>query len=316
MKTRAHTPVLLDEVIGHLNPRDGETYIDCTFGNGGYSEAILEKAKATVYAFDIDPEVAIFVAEIKKRLGEKGEGLHFIEGNFAEFESKLGGILVDGIVADLGVSSMQIDIPERGFSFQKKGPLDMRMSKSGLSAYEVVNDYSGEELSDIIYKYGEENKARQIARAIVRSREAAPIETTTQLADIVRRVFGGQRKKKIDFATKTFQAIRIFVNGEIDNLSKLLGAAERSLKDDGRLIVVSFHALEDRVVKSFMHEKSGYKPGVSRYMPEVEENNVPSFKMITKKPIVPSDVELEKNIRSRSAKLRSAVRINRDKEHV
>jgi len=316
MKSKAHIPVLLDEVIGYLSPRDGEVYVDCTFGDGGYSEAILKKADATVYAFDLDPEVNISVLETKRRLGERGKALHFIEGNFIEIESKLNGILVDGIVADLGVSSMQIDKPARGFSFQKEGPLDMRMSKSGLSAYEVVNDYSEEELRDIIYKYGEENKAKQIARAIVEVRKISPITTTLQLAGIIKQVFAGQRKKKIDFATKTFQAIRIWVNEEVENLKKLLEASEQVLQDGGRLIVISFHAVEDRVVKNFIRDKSNYEPAASRYIPEHENKKILSFKMVTRKPITPSDIEIKNNIRSRSAKLRVATRINREKADV
>ena len=316
VNNRAHIPVLLDEVLGYLTPHDGEIYVDCTFGSGGYSEAILKKADATVYAFDLDPEVAVFVSETKKRLGERGKSLHFIEGNFAKLKSKLGGILVDGIVADLGVSSMQIDRPTRGFSFQKEGPLDMRMSQSGLSAYEVINDYSEEELGNIIYKYGEETKSRQIARAIVSIRAISPITTTIQLAEIIRGVFGRQRKKKIDFATKTFQAIRIFVNGEVDNLKKLLEVSKQSLKEGGRLIVISFHAVEDRVVKNFINENSNYKPAPSRYLPDLEKSKLHSFKTITKKPITPSYIEVGNNIRSRSAKLRAAIRINREGGHV
>ena len=311
-----HIPVLLDEMLGYLSPRDGEVYVDCTFGGGGYSEAILRKANATVYAFDLDPDVSVFVSEVKKRLGNRAESLHFFEGNFAELKSKLGGILVDGIVADLGVSSMQIDRPTRGFSFQKTGPLDMRMSKSGLSAYEVINNYSEEELEKIIRKYGEEVKSKQIARAIAHARKISDITTTNQLADIIRVVFGRQRNKKIDFATKTFQAIRIFINNEIDNLKKLLESSEQTLKDGGRLVVVSFHALEDRVVKNFMNEKANYAPAASRYCPVAEESKPHAFEIITKKPITPSDTEVENNVRARSAKLRAAIRINREKVHV
>jgi 16S rRNA (cytosine1402-N4)-methyltransferase len=311
MDHREHTPVLLDEAIGYLSPRDGEVYVDCTFGSGGYSEAILNKVDATVYAFDLDPEVVRFVSKVKERLGRRGERLQFIEGNFAELKAKLSGLLVDGIIADLGVSSMQIDKPERGFSFQKDGPLDMRMSKSGLSAHDVVNNYSEEELSNIIYNYGDETRSRHIAHAIVKTRSIAPITTTLQLADIVRGVFGKQKKKKIDFATKTFQAIRIFVNGEIDNLKKLLVASEQSLKEGGRLVVISFHSLEDGVVKNFMRDKSTLEPAASRYRPDSKSDKVQSFRLITKKPITPSELEVETNVRARSAKLRAAVRINR-----
>ena len=316
MTSKAHIPVLLDEVIGYLNPHDEEIYVDCTFGDGGYSEAILKKANATIYAFDLDPEVQNAVFQTKKRLGDRADKLHFFEGNFAELESKLKGILVDGIIADLGVSSMQIDKPARGFSFQKEGPLDMRMSQSGLSAYDVVNNYSEEELGDIIYKYGEENKAKKIARAIVEARKISPISNTLQLAGIVKEVFAGQRKKKIDFATKTFQAIRIWVNSEVENLKKLLKASEKMLKNGGRLIIISFHAVEDRIVKNFMRDKSNYDPAKSRYIPEQESEKILSFKMVTKKPITPSSAEIKNNIRSRSAKLRTAVRINREKENV
>jgi 16S rRNA (cytosine1402-N4)-methyltransferase len=316
MNKREHIPVLLDEVLGYLSPRDGEIYVDCTFGTGGYSEGILRKADATVYAFDLDPEVASFVVKTKERLGKRGDSLHFIEGNFAELRSKLNGILVDGIVADLGVSSMQIDRKERGFSFQKQGPLDMRMSKAGLSAYDVINNYSAEDLADIIYKYGEETRSRHIARSIIQAREIFPITDTIQLADIIRGVFGKQRKKKIDFATKTFQAIRIFVNGEIDNLKKLLEASEQSLKEGGRLVVVSFHSVEDKVVKDFLHEKSSYEAAPSRYVPGHEIGKVLSFKALTKKPITPSESEIEHNVRSRSAKLRAAIRIGREAGYV
>ncbi|NRA73768.1 MAG: 16S rRNA (cytosine(1402)-N(4))-methyltransferase RsmH [Rickettsiales bacterium] len=316
MNKEVHTPVLLEEVISYLNPCNEERYIDCTFGNGGYSKAILEKANAIVYGFDLDPEAYDAFIKTKKKLNKKAENLYFFQCNFAELESKLAGTLVDGIVADLGVSSMQIDKPDRGFSFQKEGPLDMRMSQSGLSAYDVVNDYSEEELADIIYKYGEENKARQIARAIVKNRQISLIKTTSQLAEIIRAVFKGKKRGKIDFATKTFQAIRIWINGEIDNLKKLLETSERILKEGGRLVIVSFHGLEDKVVKNFMRDKSNHAKSSSRYLPDSSDQNIPSFKVITRKPIVPNDIEIKNNVRARSAKLRAAIRINRGKESV
>ncbi len=306
-----HAPVLLNEMLNILKPTDGETYADCTFGAGGYSAAIMAKADVTVYAVDMDPSVKIYADELKGKL-------YFMQGNFGDLPELLaerGVSAVDAIIADLGVSSMQIDQADRGFSFQKTGPLDMRMSFEGTSAYELVNNRSQNELSNIIRAYGEESKAKAIARAICQARVMAPIESTTQLADIVRSVFKGKRGK-IDSATKTFQAIRIWVNKELENLQRLLECSERLLNEGGRLIVISFHSLEDGLVKKFLQKVGRVKPAASRYALALEEKNALAFKIITKKPITPSKQELSINIRARSAKLRAAIRINKQEVKV
>lgn len=292
-----HFPVMLPEVLQALNPTDGKVYVDATFGNGGYSEAILKAANCTVFAIDRDPNVIPRANEMKKQYGTR---FNFIAGCFGNVADLMSDE-VDGIVFDIGVSSMQLDEADRGFSFSKPAPLDMRMSCEGISAYDLVNDMEEKELANIIYKYGEEHKSRQIAKRIVEHR---PVETTTELADIIRSVI--KPTKDTDPSTKTFQALRIAVNDELGELERGLVAAVNLLKPNGRLVVVTFHSLEDRIVKNFLKEQSGNMPNASRYLPEVQKQT-PMLKEVSKA-ISPSSQELDENRRSRSAKLRYAIK--------
>ena len=317
MTIPSHTPVMLKEVMEYLVPKKDGVYVDCTFGAGGYSNAILNSNALTLYAFDQDPDVLPFVDQLKTS-NSLQSSFYFIRDNFANIEEALNSQnvkCVDGIVLDLGVSSIQLDKGERGFSFQKEAKLDMRMSKEGYSAYDFVNEADEYTLSKIIYLYGDEKKSRKIARNIVGQRKIAPIVTTTQLANIVREVcFDNRtwRKQKIDSATKTFQAIRIYINKEMEVLEKVLHSSERLLKNGGRLVVVSFHSLEDGIVKNFLAERSSRASQGSRYFaPFSKESDFnPTFKILTNKPVIPTDEEVDLNIRSRSAKLRAAEKMN------
>lgn len=295
-----HYPVMLSEVISSMSPKDGEVYVDCTFGNGGYTESILKSANCKVIALDRDPNVLPRVEELKQQYGDRFE---FVSGRFGDLANLLSQP-VNGFVFDIGVSSMQLDEGDRGFSFSKDAPLDMRMSCSGESAADVVNGYKEEDIANIIYKYGEERKSRYIAKKIVEFRQVKTIDTTTELADIVRSVV--KKEKSIDPATKTFQALRIFVNDELGELERGLSSAVDLLKPEGRLVVVTFHSLEDRIVKNFFRELSGNTPNVSRYMPEVAKTESVFSKV--SKAIIPSENELEANKRSRSAKLRFGIK--------
>ena len=307
-----HVPVMLNEVLQYLSPKDGEIYVDCTFGRGGYTGAMLDAANVDVFSIDCDPDARDFAAVFQKNLKSPSK-FHFIEGNFRDIENLLhlnGVEKVDAIVLDLGISSVQVDEADRGFSFSKEAKLDMRMSGTGYSAYEFINESDEKTIADIIYKYGEENKAFRIASRIVKARQDAPITTTTELANIVRSVFH-HKKSKIDFATKTFQAIRIFVNNELDNLEAVLDASERLLKEDGRLIVVSFHSLEDSIVKHFLKVRCQKTEAGSRYIPGIESTEfIPKFAYLSKKAVQPSREEVRSNPRARSAKFRAASRIN------
>ncbi len=301
-----HCSVLLDEVLEHISLKDNGRYLDCTFGAGGYTKAILQNADCFVTALDQDPTVEKFVSKVKDEFRDKFD---FIQTNFAEAKSKLDGKKFDGIVLDLGISSMQVDSAERGFSFMHDGPLDMRMGNDGISAKEFIASASEEEIANVIYKYGEEVQSRQIASSIVKMRAIEPIETTMQLADIVRNAMH-YRKSKIDPATKTFQAIRIYVNKELESIEQILSDSDELLKPGGRILVVSFHSLEDSIVKAFFKENSMKKVARSKYSKkpiEIEEGKW--LKMITKKPIVPSREEVISNPRSRSARLRVAEKI-------
>lgn len=298
-----HIPVMLAEVLENLNPQDNEVYVDATFGNGGYSEAILKSAKCKVIAIDRDPNVLPRVNELKAQYGERFE---FRAGQFGDLEELINQP-IDGVVFDIGVSSMQLDQSERGFSFSKDAPLDMRMSCSGQSAADIVNGFEEKELADLIYKYGEERKSRQIATKIVAYRLNKPIETTKELAEIIYTVIH-RTPNAIDPATRTFQALRIAVNNELEELEKGLDGAVNSLKPKGRIVVVTFHSLEDRIVKNFFKEKSGKTSGVSRYMPQANVANDASLAECSKV-IIPSQNELEINKRARSAKLRFAIKI-------
>lgn len=296
-----HIPVMLQEVLAALNPQKGEVYVDATFGNGGYTRAILEAANCKVIALDRDPTVRIRANEIKNMYGERFE---FRFGQFGDF-ADLVPEKINGAVFDIGVSSMQLDEAERGFSFSKEGALDMRMSQSGVSAKDIVNTYDEQALADLIYQYGEEKKSRQIAREIAEYRKHKEIETTTELAEIIYKVIH-KKFGEIDPATRTFQALRIAVNDELGELSRGLTGAANRLQKNGRLAVVDFHSLEDRIVKTFFKENGGRRVRVSKYAPElVQDEHL--FAEVSKV-IVPTAEECERNPRARSAKLRFAVR--------
>ncbi|MEX0695762.1 MAG: 16S rRNA (cytosine(1402)-N(4))-methyltransferase RsmH [Rhodospirillales bacterium] len=302
-----HIPVLLNEVVEVLAPRDGAVYVDATFGAGGYSRALLEAADCTVWGIDRDPEAAA----AGNRLAESyGHRLTVLKGRFGDMRALLEGVgvsQVDGIALDLGVSSMQIDDPGRGFSFRADGPLDMRMDKDGMSAADAVNRLAEKELADIIYQYGEERASRKIARAIVELREQSPITRTSQLANVVRSVVR-RSKDGIDPATRTFQALRIYVNEELAELDRGLAAAATLLGEGGRLAAVSFHSLEDRRLKTFFQERSGAGPAPSRHLPMAEHADATIFRVPEKRGRIPGDAEVRANPRARSARLRWGIR--------
>lgn len=304
-KYSPHISVLLNEVVESLQINVGKEYLDCTFGAGGYSSAILEKG-GTVTALDQDQYVKGFALALSEKYGER---FSFVHTNFSEAYAKLSGTQFDGIALDLGVSSMQLDQAERGFSFLKEGPLDMRMGKDGISAADFIQNASEQEIADVIYKYGEEVQSRAIAKSIVSCRQQSSIDTTTKLAEIVRNAkhFKGE---KIDPATKTFQAIRIYINDELGSLERFLNQASMLLKPKGILAIVTFHSLEDSIVKNYFKNHAAKKVARSKYS-TTEEILEPGvwLKIITKKPIVPSREEVKNNIRSRSAKLRVAQKI-------
>jgi len=300
-----HIPVLGAPALEYLNVRDGGIYIDGTFGAGGYSRAILAAADCKVIGIDRDRTAIALGADLVEQAGGR---LTLVEDRFSNLDTvahECGHEQVDGIVLDVGVSSMQLDQAERGFSFRLDGPLDMRMSGEGLSAADVVNAAGERDLANIIYILGEERFSRGIARAIVKARAATPVATTRALADIVASVVRA-KPHEIHPATRTFQALRIFVNDELGELAGALIAAERVLKPGGRLVVVAFHSLEDRIVKSFLASRSETRGG-SRHAPEVKRA-APSFTVLTKRPIVADDGEIARNPRARSAKLRAGER--------
>ena len=300
----SHIPVLLDEVIHALAITPGAEIVDGTFGAGGYSQAILAGG-GRVYAFDRDPDALTEGAELA---GRSGGALRLYSACFSNMDSVLaadGITAVDGVVLDIGVSSMQLDRAERGFSFQKDGPLDMRMAQDGMSAADFVNTAPEAEIADIIYQYGDEHRSRRIARFIVAAR---PISTTLELANAVRKAVGHKPGAPKDPATKTFQAIRIHINRELEELTDGLAAAERLLKPGGRLAIVTFHSLEDRIVKQFLRRRSGGEGAGSRHMPDISTKGpAPSFDKADKA-VRPSERELAVNPRARSATLRSATR--------
>jgi len=299
-----HIPVLRDAVIASLMPKSGGHYVDGTFGAGGYSEALLGAADCKVWGIDRDPDALAFGSALVARFPGR---LTMIEGNFGDMDRLLGdrGVkAVDGVALDLGVSSMQLDRPERGFSFRADGPLDMRMSHRGESAADLVNRLDEAELANLIYELGEERFSRRIAAAIVRAR---PIARTAELAETIRRVMP-PKGDGIDPATRTFQALRIAVNDELGELTRGLSAAERLLAPGGRLAVVTFHSLEDRSVKTFLQRRAGKTPAGSRHLPATAPARAPSFRLITNKPLVADKEEIRTNPRARSAKLRAAER--------
>ncbi|MCW3835814.1 16S rRNA (cytosine(1402)-N(4))-methyltransferase RsmH [Sphingomonas canadensis] len=303
MSAAPHIPVLLDEVVAALDPRPGERHVDATFGAGGYTKAILERG-AEVAALDRDPRA---VQGGLSLVAESGGRLVLIEAPFSQMEAELarrGFAPVDGVTMDIGVSSMQIDDPDRGFSFQKDGDLDMRMSGEGMSAADFLNTADEAEIADILYHYGEERQSRRVARAIVSAR---PLKRTSELANVVKKALGHKPHEKKDPATRTFQAIRIHVNRELDELAEGLAAAERVLKPGGRLAVVTFHSLEDRLVKRFLRERSGGESAGSRHRPAAGPKAAPSFESLAKA-VRPGEAEINRNPRARSATLRVARR--------
>lgn len=298
-----HKSVMLEEVIQYLAPKDGEVYIDATFGAGGYTKAILGAAKCKVIGIDQDPTVQKFASEIK------GD-FKLVEGNFGDL-AELISDKVDGIVFDIGISSMQIDNPERGFSFQTEGPLDMRMDNKSQTAAQFLNSADEKFIADVIYKYGEERSSRRIAKEIVNSR---PLTTTTDLVNAVHRVLG--KGGKTNSATKTFQAIRIYINNELEVLERGLESALKLLNTGGRLVVVTFHSLEDRIVKLFFKNNSPTTESSNRHqffsdfeMQKKSSSNMNNaLEIISKKAIMPKEDEIMSNPRARSAKLRAATK--------
>ncbi|WP_288935258.1 16S rRNA (cytosine(1402)-N(4))-methyltransferase RsmH [uncultured Sphingomonas sp.] len=296
MTDAPHIPVLLDEVVAGLAPAPGETIVDATFGAGGYTRAILARG-ARVIAFDRDPDA------IAAGRAAGLDGLTLVHSDFSALEAAIESP-VDGLTMDIGVSSMQLDQAARGFSFQSDGPLDMRMSQEGPSAADFLNTAEEEAIADVLYHYGEEPKSRRVARAIVAAR---PLTRTGELALAVRKALGHRPHDKKDPATRTFQAIRIHVNRELGELADGLAAAERVLKPGGRLAIVTFHSLEDRLVKRFLRERSGNVPGGSRHLPQAASGKAPTFANVGKA-IRAGEAELARNPRARSATLRVATR--------
>lgn len=305
-----HQPVLLTEVVTALAPRDGAIYVDGTFGAGGYSRALLDAANCTVFAIDRDPDA---VSGAKPLLERYAGRLHILQGRFGDMTdllSREGISAVNGVTLDFGVSSMQLDQAARGFSFRFSGPLDMRMEQAGDSAADLVNTMAEQPLADLIFTFGEEKKARRIAKAIIAARALAPITETQQLADIVRRAIGPTPGLRIDPATRTFQALRIAVNDEMGEIDRGLAAAEQVLAPGGRLAVVSFHSLEDRRVKAFLRDRSGTAPRGSRHLPDIHQAQQPQFRLIAPGGIAPGEAEIARNPRARSARLRVAERLD------
>ncbi len=301
-----HIPVLLQPVLTYLSCQNGGSFVDGTFGAGGYTRAILTAhPNNRVFAFDRDPTVLPTAQRFQREFGDR---FVFIPDCFGTMETHLTQ-QVDGIVLDLGVSSMQIDQPDRGFSFRFDGPLDMRMSCNGQTAKDVVNTFSEKQLADILFLYGEERASRRIARAICQYRVQKSIETTTQLADIIHRVMP-KPKDGSDSAMRSFQALRIYVNDELGELERVLDSSKRLLLSDGRLVVVTFHSLEDRIVKNFMIQNSALRPNENRYcISNHSDVKKDVFQVMTRKPVVADETELTVNPRSHSAKLRCAVRL-------
>lgn len=303
----AHIPVLAAEMLDALGPQDGHTYLDGTFGRGGYSRLILDAADCTLCALDCDPDA---IAQGREMARQYGGRLTLLQGRFSTMVDLLrdAGIeRLDGIVLDLGVSSPQLDDAARGFSFRYDGPLDMRMTRDGPTAAEIVNTLDEKPLAGLIHELGEERYARRVARAIVGARSGTPIESTLQLAKIVRDALP-RANDGIDPATRTFMALRIHVNDELGELERGLRAAETLLQPGGRLVVICFHSLEDRRVKNFLRSRSGQAPRASRHMPIQEEGPSPSFRLVHRRGVTPGRDEIAANPRARSARLRAAIR--------
>jgi 16S rRNA (cytosine1402-N4)-methyltransferase len=296
-----HISVLLAEVVDALAAKPGETIIDGTFGAGGYTRAILATG-ASVVGFDRDPTVQRFAEDLP------ADRFRLVQDRFSRMAEHFEPQSVDGVVLDIGVSSMQLDEAERGFSFMRDGPLDMRMSDTGPTAADLVNDLDHTELARILYVYGEEHASRRIASFLIRRREERKFERTLDLAHVIERALGGRKGAKVHPATRSFQGLRIAVNDELGELEAGLAAAERILKPGGRLAVVTFHSLEDRIVKNYLAERAGRTPGGSRHLPQAPAGAPSSFQLIANKAIAPSEAELAVNPRARSSKLRAAIR--------
>ncbi|MBV9750759.1 MAG: 16S rRNA (cytosine(1402)-N(4))-methyltransferase RsmH [Acetobacteraceae bacterium] len=310
-----HIPVMLGEVLDLLAPRDGETLLDATFGGGGYAEAILQAAPScTLWAIDRDPEAIARGAALAARHPGR---LHLVEGcfgNMLALLSERGVTRLDGVVLDIGVSSFQLDDAARGFSFRQDGPLNMRMGRGGETAAELVARLSERELADVLFQLGEERHSRRIARAIVAARAEAPIETTGRLAAVIRAVmpppYAKDGRPGLDPATRSFQALRIRVNDELGEIERALHAAASLLAPGGRLVVVAFHSLEDRIVKRFMLEAAGRAPRPSRHLPSAS-TEAADFALLTPRALRPTEAEAEHNPRARSARLRAVTRLPR-----
>lgn len=299
--TEGHYPVMLPEVLAALNPQDGQVIVDGTFGGGSYSRAILESANCKVIGLDRDKSAIERGNEIAKNYDGR---LSLIQTQFGEI-ANLGLGEIDAVVLDIGVSSYQIDQAERGFSFSKDGPLDMRMG-DGETAAEVLATRTEAEIAKIFWDYGEEKNSRRIARAIVNDRDEKPFVSTLQLAGLCERVYG-HKKEKIHPATRVFQALRIYVNDELGELERALDGAYKILKPNGRIVIVTFHSLEDRIVKNFFNERAKISHG-SRFAPVLEQAK-PTLELLYRKPVIASDKEISENPRSRSAKLRAAIKL-------
>lgn len=313
LKHGVHKPVMLNEVVAAMRPAAGELYVDGTFGAGGYSGAVLDSAECSLVAIDRDPDAIKRAESFKARYPGRFQILEGCFGDMASLVNASGQEGVDGVMLDIGVSSFQLDEAERGFSFQEDGPLDMRMSSSGETAADVVNTYDEEDIANIIYQYGDERKSRRIASAIIKRRADQPFERTLDLANLVEKVVGRPPMKKgrkpVHPATRTFQALRIHVNDELGELKRGLAGAEELLREGGRLVVVSFHSLEDRIVKAFMAERSGRVPSASRHMPmQAGMRPNASFRVESNRAGKPTAEEEAVNPRARSARIRVATR--------
>jgi 16S rRNA (cytosine1402-N4)-methyltransferase len=300
-----HRPVLLKEAMAALAPRKDGRYVDGTFGAGGYSRAILRLADCELVAIDRDPDAIARGRTLEREFPR----LRLVQGRFGDLD--LHTDRADGVVLDLGVSSPQIDEAGRGFSFQADAPLDMRMSKLGPTAADAVNCLGEAELAELIFAYGEESESRRIARAIVQARAGGPITRTGALASLIERAVGGRKGARLHPATRTFQALRMLVNDELGELARALEAAERVLSPDGRLVVVAFHSLEDRLVKSFLYERAGYGSRGSRHAPEIPAAKPQTFRLEQRRTVTPGEAEIASNPRARSASLRWAIRTDK-----
>ncbi|HUW73663.1 MAG TPA: 16S rRNA (cytosine(1402)-N(4))-methyltransferase RsmH [Methyloceanibacter sp.] len=304
-----HIPVMLSEVLAALEPKDGDIIVDGTFGAGGYAKAILDAADCKIIAIDRDSQAFALSGELAEHYPGR---LMAVLGRYSEMEAiaaSEGFASVDGVTLDLGVSSMQLDQAERGFSFAKDGPLDMRMGAEGPTAADLVNTLTEAQLAEIIYVFGEERRSRAIAKAIVARRGEGPILRTGELADIAAQVIGRKRHETKHPATRTFQALRLYLNAELDELAIGLCAAEQLLKAGGRLAVVTFHSLEDRIAKRFFASRAIAAPRGSRHLPEPgTQEFAPSFQLLNRRPLEPSNDEIRRNPRARSARLRAGMR--------